>query len=455
MFLLSGGVSAAVPLVAVIVLGIAVVTAVLSGRRGRSDTYRRGARIEDGRRVQRRGRRTHRAVVTLAGVALAPLDETKHFKLIGTTGTGKSTAIREMLTGLLARGDRAVIADPDGGYLQRFHRAARGDVILNPFEPRALKWDPFAELTGPGDPEQLAASLIAPGEDGTGREWRGYARTFLAGLLRGSLARGGDVAQLWRLIAVAPSAEVRPLVWDTPAQPFLEPENARMFGSIRSVAANCTAALEHVRAQRARGFSVREWVREGRGVLFLPYRAGQIAALRTLIASWLRLAIFEALEGPAQDRRLWFIVDELDALGAIDGLRDALARLRKFGGRCVLGLQSIAQVSSLYGVGDAQTIVENCGNTLILRCSASERGGTAQFCARLIGEREVTRRALARSRDGRGGFGRAARRSLQVSEQRVTESAVLPAEIEQLPDLEGYLKTASSSRWLRVRLPRA
>ena len=451
----SRALAGAVPLLAAIVLGILGMGAVLAGKRGRGDTYRRGARIEDGRRAQRRARRrAHRAVVTLAGVALAPLDETKHFKLIGTTGTGKSTAIREMLTGVLARGDRAVIADPDGGYLQGFHRAARGDVILNPFEPRALKWDPFAELTGPGDPEQLAASLIAPGEDASGREWRGYARTFLASLLRGSLARGGDVAELWRLIAVAPSEEVQPLVWDTPAQPFLEPQNARMFGSIRSVAANCTAALEHVRAQRARGFSVREWVRQGRGVLFLPYRAQQIAALRTLIASWLRLAIFEALEGPAQDRRLWFIVDELDALGAIDGLRDALARLRKFGGRCVLGLQSIAQVSSLYGAGDAQTIVENCGNTLILRCSASERGGTAQFCARLIGEREVTRRTLARSRDGRGGFGRAARRSLQISEQRVTESAVLSAEIEQLADLEGYLKTASSSRWLRVRLPR-
>jgi len=71
-----------------------------------------------------------------------------------------------------------------------------------------------------------------------------------------------------------------------------------------------------------------------------------------------------------------FVVDELDALGAIDGLKDALARLRKFGCRCVLGFQSIAQVSSTYGQSDAQTLVENCGNTLILRCSSSENGGT-------------------------------------------------------------------------------
>jgi type IV secretory pathway TraG/TraD family ATPase VirD4 len=64
----------------------------------------------------------------------------------------------------------------------------------------------------------------------------------------------------------------------------------------------------------------------------------------------------------------------------------------------VLGFQSIAQVSSTYGQGEAQTIVENCGNTLILRCSASEQGGTAQFASRLIGQRQVLRRQESRTR---------------------------------------------------------
>jgi type IV secretory pathway TraG/TraD family ATPase VirD4 len=142
-------------------------------------------------------------------------------------------------------------------------------------------------------------------------------------------------------------------------------------------------------------------------------------------------------------------------LGAIDGLKDALVRLRKFKGCCVLGFQSIAQVSSTYGAGDAQTIVENCSNTLILRSSASEHGGTSQFASRLIGEREVARRTTTRGRDG-GGLpgGRGWRRSTNVSEQRITEPAVLPAELEQLPDLTGYLKTASSAAWLKVRLRR-
>jgi hypothetical protein len=112
----------------------------------------------------------------------------------------------------------------------------------------------------------------------------------------------------------------------------------------------------------------------------------------------------------------------------------------------------IAQVSSTYGGGEAQTIVENCGNTLILRCAGSEHGGTSQFASRLIGEREVIRRQTSRGRDRESFFAaRGARRSTSVSDQHVTEMAVLASEIEQLPDLTGYLKTASSADWLRVR----
>jgi len=395
-------------------------------------------------------------LIRIAGVAIPPLDETKHFKVIGTTGTGKSTAIRQVLRVALARGDRAIIADPNGSYLLEFRDRLRGDVVLNPFEEASADWSPFAEIQERYDVEQLVSGLIPSGDDSSGREWRGYARTFLTAVVRRCHEMGHrDAAELWRLIAMAPTAELRPIVAGTPAQPFLEPENARMFGSIRSVAGSAAAALEYVQAQRARAFSVRDWIESGRGALFLPYRASQIAALRTIIATWARLAIFQTMSREGVERRLWLAVDELDALGAIDGLKDALARLRKFGGCCVLGFQSLAQVSSTYGAGDAHTIVENCGNTLILRCSASEHGGTSQFASRLIGEREVARRTTTRGRDSGGSpWGRGWRRSTNVSEQRVMEPAVLPAEIEQLPDLTGYLKTASSAAWLKVRLRR-
>ena len=421
--------------------------------------HQRGALVEDAPPAPARAARpprqrgAQRERVTVAGIALTPQDEVKHFKFIGTTGTGKSTAIHEVLETALRRGDRAVIADPDGGYLKRFYRRERGDVILNPFEHASARWDLFAEINDAYDVEQLARSLI-PDHEGPDRSWRGYARTFFSAVTAQAHAAGSrDVRDLYRLLVVAGTQELKTLVAGTPAQPFLEEHNGRMFDSIRSVTASAVGALDYVSRQTSAPLSVRQWVRSGAqtgagGVLFLPYRAGQVAALRSTISAWMRLAIFEAMQKEEEgDQRLWFVVDELDALGQIDGLKDALARLRKFGGRCVLGFQSIAQVSSTYGHGEAQTLVENCGNSLILRCSGSEHGGTSQFASRLIGEREVMRVSTSRSRRATELLS-----SVTRAEHVSVESAVMGAEIEQLPDLSGYLKIASQPQWLRVGL---
>ena len=100
-----------------------------------------------------------------------------------------------------------------------------------------------------------------------------------------------------------------------------------------------------------------------------------------------------------------------------------------------------------FGEAQAQSIVENCGNTVIFRCSASERGGTAEFASRLIGKRQIVRKQT--SMTDSGFFSRWSR---TVSEQIQTEDAVMASEIEQLPDLHGFLKLASQPQWRRVTL---
>ena len=418
-----------------------------------STNYKRGTVLEEA--TPKPARRSLKSKgLTLAGQPVPESDETKHFKMIGTTGTGKSTAIRELLAGALERGDRAVIADPDGSYLNRFYDPHRGDQILNPFDSRAARWDLFREMTQLHDADQLSRSLIADTE-GAEASWRNYARVFLTSLLRQlHRVKHNDPGELYQLIATTPVDDLRDLLADTPAGPYLAQDNGRFFGAVRAVANTHLSALEHIAHQSSRDcLSVRDWIRTGHGVLFLPYSANEIATLRSIISTWMRLAIFETMNNSASpgegrgDQRLWFAIDELDALGQIDGLKDALARLRKFGGRCILGLQSIAQVSGTYGRAEAQTIVENCGNTLILRCSASEGGGTARFASSLIGEREVIREQITKSTRPNEWLA-----SRSVAQHHVTESAVLASEIEQIPDLHGFLKFASTPEWRRVQV---
>lgn len=172
--------------------------------------HKRGAVVTDGQaalaQTERLKERHGEQLLTLAGIWVAPADATKHFKLIGTTGAGKSTAIRELLHQALQRGDRAVIADPDGGYLASFYDRGRGDVILNPFDARSRKWSVFADIGSIQDADLMARSLI-PDSGSTGssgeREWSGYARTFVSAVLRRCMANGEtDPAELWRLVGV-------------------------------------------------------------------------------------------------------------------------------------------------------------------------------------------------------------------------------------------------------------
>jgi len=143
---------------------------------GPESQYQRGALVRQGAQqpsAHRAETPTAGAQPSLAGYAVPDGDETKHFKLIGTTGTGKSTAICELLGAALQRGDRAVIADPDGGYLRRFFDASRGDVILNPFDQRSVKWDLFGEIREPYDVEQrIRNRATVPGKDMPARSSR-------------------------------------------------------------------------------------------------------------------------------------------------------------------------------------------------------------------------------------------------------------------------------------------
>src|SRR6185437_2101128 len=214
-----------------------VLIVAIAGRRvlaelGGADRYRRGTRLRMHAVHRRRGVRWPPAI-TLAGRPLRLPDEMRHFKLIGTTGTGKSTAIRELLHQALLRGDRAIVSDPDGAYQRRFMRPYRGDLLLNPFEPNSARWDLFAELARDSDVELVCEALISPAGDASSQEWRNYARTFLAALLRRCrVLPTPSTALLWRLVSAAPVPELRSLLANSPAQPFLDPDNARMFGSI-------------------------------------------------------------------------------------------------------------------------------------------------------------------------------------------------------------------------------
>ena len=219
----------------------------LKGIHGRGAVVFDGADAErHARRLDAEASRSPSTPLRVAGVAIPLEDETKHFKFMGTTGSGKSTAMRELLDGALKRGDRAVIADPDGAYLSRFYNRSRGDVILNPFDTRSAKWDLFAEIKNPYDIDQMARAFI-PDRGNADPTWTSYGRTFFGAIVRQACAlQVTDLRELYRLVTTAKREELQILVEGTPAAPFLEGGNDRFFGSVRATASDATKSLEYI-----------------------------------------------------------------------------------------------------------------------------------------------------------------------------------------------------------------
>lgn len=438
-------------LLAASVLG-GTVTAFVSTRRSGAGQVTRGTQVLSSKRWQastRKGRGKQGPVITIAGCGLERADEVKHFSVFGTTGTGKSVAIREMLMGAQARGDRAFIADPDGGFLARFYNPARGDVILNPFDARTAAWDMMAEVPSDFAADQLAESLIPDPGGSADSTWSGRARVLLGAILRRGRLAGIDIAEVYRLFAVAPREELQILLAGTSAEPFLAEGAAKLFDNVRSSTGAALNALEYVAHAGKQPFSISTWAAsDSKAWVFLPYRADQIAALKSLIGPWMRLAIFATMSRPEGDERpTWFVADELDAIGKMQGLDDALQRVRKFGGRCVLGFQTIGKVRAIYGDGIAAALVENCGTRLVLRCAGGDRNSTAAFASSLIGQQSYLKESTNQGQHSKGSSSSGS--SLTI----VTEDAVLSSQIEQLADLNGYLKVPSVTAWHTVKVP--
>ena len=379
--------------------------------------------------------------VSFANIILDTNDEALHFATIGTTGTGKSTAIKQLIHTSKLRGDRHVICDADAAYSDLFFKD--GDVIFNPTDPRSVKWDYLGEIKKPMD-NMLLASMIVPDTD-KADEWRNYARQLLASCSEKWIEyKLGSSDEFIDFILTKPQRDIMALAEGTAASRFFDDGNERMLGSILGTLMPFIEPLRYIKDSSGPLFSIRDWVHSGQGSLFITYRANELSTLKYLISSALALSIVETLSLNAnEDGRIWFVVDELDAVGRIHGLKDALARLRKFGGRVVLGFQSISQLRLIYGQAEANTIIENCGNKLILRCESSEQGGTADFASRLIGEHELSITKISRT----SGFGNGGGSSTTSTHEK-RESAIMASQIAQLANFTGYYKQASKPEWI-------
>jgi len=244
------------------------------------------------------------APLTIGGVPLARSQEPLHLLLAGSTGTGKTTAVAELLDGITARGDRCVIVDPNGSYLSQFYEP--GDQVLNLFDRRSPGWSPFNEVQRPYDFDKIARSIV-PDAQGPDAAWHFYAQVLISEVMRALIREGrGTTAALLEALTVWPSEQLHRLVVGTAAAGLFDPDAARALASTRFILAS---HLKPYQDLPPGDFSLRDWVHGGRGKLFLTWREDMSAALAPLIACWVDVVCTATLSLPPDpERRLWLLL---------------------------------------------------------------------------------------------------------------------------------------------------
>ena len=406
----------------------------------------RGAELVTAGELRRRVRPAHLRVLdrmpgaarlrpySIAGIPYPERTETQHTIVSGTTGSGKTVLIADLVSQIRARGERCVIYDKMGSYTRSFFDPAR-DVLMNPLDARAPRWSPFLEARNPRDFDMMAAALIPQQKDTVDPFWVTAARQLFsngAGVLwkQGVTENKVLVDHLLKtdLTALAEAME------GTVAQSIVDPENPKTALSVRAMLTAHLGALEFL-PDTGKPFSIREWIStENRdGFLFLTSRGDQHASLRGLISTWLEIAV-NAMLTLAQDdgRRIWVILDELPTLHQVPSLQPGLAESRQFGGCFVLGVQVAAALRDLYGRNGAETISGLCGTRVVL--AAPDRD-TAQWSADSLGRSEVEEIA-----EGYSYGANTIRDGVSLTPRRELRALALPSEIMRLENLEGYIK---------------
>jgi hypothetical protein len=352
--------------------------------------------------------------------------EAKHIQILGDTGTGKSTLIKQLLHQVADRGEIAIVYDPAGEFTEGFYKESRKDLILNPLDARAPYWTPSSELRNPAEARTIAASMYQPREDKRGEFFTDTPQKIFAHLLKYKpspeelVAWMSDEDEIDRRLKGTELANFAPK--DAPQQ------RSGVLGSLGLVADSLRLLPTREEAQ-GREWCATEWADKREGWIFLTSTEAEQEALRPLHSLWIDLLVLRLLTKPKPgQKKVWLVIDELASLQRLPQFHTALTKGRKSDNPIVFGYQGKAQLETIYG-HLAEVMLSQPTTKFILRTAEPN---AAKWAAEMIGEVEIER-VRETVADGK-------RQGKSFTLDRQIEPLVMKSEVEGLPDLHAFVK---------------
>ena len=361
--------------------------------------------------------------------------ESSHFLIMGDTGAGKSTLIRQMLVQIQDRGETAIVYDPEREYTPQFYNPSRGDVILNPLDARMPFWSPGDEARNEPEALTLAASLF-PDRHNEQRFFTRGPREILAHLLTYK-PTPQELAE-WMSHDEEIDRRVRGTEMASLIAQTAPGQREGVMAELKMVA-KALKLLPSEKEARTR-WNTLQWSRHRRGWIFLTSTKTTRERLLPLTSLWLDLLVLRLMDEALPNHRqapqpVCFMLDELASLQKLPQLHAAITQNRKSNNPVVLGFQGRSQLETLYG-HDAEAMLSQPATKIFLRTSEPR---AARWISETIGEVEIEQMRESHATDP---FPRD-RQSKNFQLERRVEPLVMPSEIMGLPDQLGFLKSGN------------
>ena len=371
-------------------------------------------------------------------VRVARQNECEHFLIVGDTGTGKSSLIRQLLSQIASRNETAIVYDPAREYLPQFLDDRRGDVVLNPLDARMPYWGPGDELLHPTEADALAKSLF-PDRDHENRFFIESPRKIFAHLLK----LQPTPQELCNWIAYA-DPEIDSRVAGTPLEALIAKDAPQQRSGVLGVLERAASTFSLLPPpDRRRSWTATSWAQKREGWIFLTSTPETRETLRPLISMWLDFLVLRlTAQTESHPSPAWVVADEVATLESLPSLPLALAESRKSNTRMVLGLQGRSQVEMRYG-REAEAMLSQPRTKIFLRTGEPR---AAEWISKCIGDVEIEH-----LREGRTSSDFGFQQSKSASVDSRIQAAILASEISNLENLHGYFQTPGST--LKLKFP--
>ena len=304
--------------------------------------------------------------------------ETRHFLVSGSTGSGKTNLMHNMLPQIERRGEPAIVIDNTGEMIAKYYNPERGDIIFNPMDARSNDWDFWSDCSNVEELERFSKILFSFNRKSSDSKsdpfWEQSAEIVFNECVKYlTKSNNKTIESLQSLTINATVEELKKRLVDTPAARYLTDDSKGMSSSVLSTLATSARPISYLSDGAISGkFSLKQYFKKlnqgSNAWLFLSTKPSSRNLTLPLIACLTELSLCQLLDiGINNNRRLWFVIDELPSLRKLPALSNLMSEGRKYGSCIMCGMQSLNQLYSIYGQYEGSTIFGQFGTRFFFR----------------------------------------------------------------------------------------